>query len=66
MLDLLIVNGQVVDGTGSAGFFAAVGVLGDTVSVHRGDVSDIEAARIIDATGAWSVPDSWIYTHTPG
>ena len=51
MLDILIVNGQVVDGTGSPGFYAAVGVQGDSVSVHRGDVSGLEAIRVIDATG---------------
>ena len=56
MLDLLIVNGQVMDGTGSAGFYAAVGVEGDTISVHRGDVSDIEAARVIDAAGCVVCP----------
>ena len=51
MLDILIVNGQVVDGTGSPGFYAAVGVQGDSVSIHRGDASGLEAIRIIDATG---------------
>ena len=51
MLDILITNGQVVDGTGSAAYYAAVGVQGDTVSIHRGDVSHVEAARVIDATG---------------
>ena len=51
MLDLLITNGLVIDGTASPGFHAAVGVQGDTVSIHRGDVSDLEAARTIDAAG---------------
>ena len=51
MLDILIVNGQVVDGTGSPGFYAAVGVQGDSVSIHRGDVSGLEAVRVIDAAG---------------
>ena len=50
MFDLLITNGLVIDGTASPGYFAAVGVRGDTVSIHRGDVSGLEAARIIDAT----------------
>ena len=51
MLDFLITNGLVIDGTASPGFHAAVGVQGDTVSVHRGDVSGLEAARTIDAAG---------------
>ncbi len=51
MLDILIANGLVIDGTASPGFHAAVGVRGDVVSIHRGDASGIEAARVIDATG---------------
>lgn len=51
MLDILIVNGLVIDGTASPGFYAAVGVRGDTVSIHRGDVSELEAARTVDAGG---------------
>ena len=49
MLDLLIKNGLVIDGTGSPGFYAAVLVENERVSVHRGDVSHLEAARVIDA-----------------
>ncbi len=51
MFDLLIVNGMVIDGTASPGFYAAVGVDGETVSIHRGDVSSMEAVRKIDAEG---------------
>jgi N-acyl-D-aspartate/D-glutamate deacylase len=39
MLDLLIKNGMIIDGTGSPGFYGAVGVEGDTVRILRGDVS---------------------------
>ena len=56
MLDLLITNGLVIDGTASPGFHAAVGVQGDTVSLHRGDVSGLEAARTIDAAGRVACP----------
>ena len=51
MADLLIENGLVVDGSGSAGFRAAVVVEGDTLAIHRGDTSGIDAARVIDASG---------------
>jgi N-acyl-D-amino-acid deacylase len=50
-LDLLIRGGLVVDGTGSPGFYAAIGVEGESVRILRGDVSAIKAQRIIDASG---------------
>ena len=50
-MDLLIRNGLVIDGTGSPGFYAAVIVTGDTLTIHRGDTFDLEAGRVIDATG---------------
>ena len=51
MLDLIIKNGLVIDGSGSPGFHAAVLVEDERVSIVRGDVSDLEAAREIDAAG---------------
>ncbi len=51
MPDLIIKNGMVIDGSGSPGFYAAVIVDGDTVAIHRGDVSELEAGRVIDASG---------------
>ena len=36
MIDTLITNGQVIDGSDSPRFFAAVAVSGDTVTIHRG------------------------------
>ena len=51
MLDILIHNGTILDGTGNPGYKGAVGFDGDTISLHRGDLSDIEAHRYIDAEG---------------
>ena len=51
MLELLIGNGLIIDGTGSPGYYGGVGVEGDVVRVLRGDLSSVEAARTIDATG---------------
>ena len=50
MLDLLIKNGLIIDGTGNPGYYGAVAVDGDEVRVFRGDVSSLEAGRTIDAT----------------
>ena len=50
MVDLLIKDGRVVDGTGQTWFRASVAVSGDTVQIVRGDSSAIEAPRVIDAS----------------
>ena len=50
MLDLLITNGLIVDGTGNPGYRGAVGVEGERVRILRGNCSDIDAARTIDAS----------------
>ena len=51
MLDLLIDGGIVIDGSGSPGFHAAVAVEDERVTIHRGDASSLQAARVIDASG---------------
>ncbi|MEK7814556.1 MAG: D-aminoacylase [Chloroflexota bacterium] len=51
MLDILIKNGLIIDGTGNPGYYGGVGITGDTVHILRGDLSQVEAGRTIDATG---------------
>ena len=51
MIDLLITGGRVLDGTGAPGIYASVAVEGDRLRIFRGEASDVEAVRTIDATG---------------
>ena len=51
MYDALIVGGQIIDGSGNVGFYGAVAIADERVTILRGDVASIEAARTIDATG---------------
>ena len=50
MLDILIHNGTILDGTGNPGFKGAVGITEDTISLHRGDISNVESQRYIAVT----------------
>jgi N-acyl-D-aspartate/D-glutamate deacylase len=55
--DLLIRNGQVIDGTGAAGRVADVGILGDrVVFVGRASTGDPRPKRTIDASGLVVAP----------
>ena len=56
MLDILIRDGLIIDGTGNPGYYGSVGVEGDTIQVFRGSVEGVEAARTIDATGLTVCP----------
>ena len=62
MIDLLITNGFVVDGSGKAGYQADVAVSGDKI-IDVGDLGHAEAARTIDATGMVVSP-GFIDIHT--
>ena len=50
MVDLLIKNGLIIDGSGSPGYFGTVTVDNERIAIHRGDVPQVDAARVIDAT----------------
>jgi N-acyl-D-amino-acid deacylase len=56
MLDILIRNGLIIDGTGNPGYYGSVGVDGDSIQMFRGSIQDIEASRTIDATGLTICP----------
>lgn len=60
--DVLIRGGTVIDGSGSAGRRADVGIRGDAI-VSVGDLSAGRAARVIEATGLYVVP-GFIDTHS--
>src|SRR6185369_2243500 len=62
MLDLKIVGGQIVDGTGAAGARADLGITGDTITAV-GDLVREPAGRTIDAAGLTVTP-GFIDVHT--
>ena len=65
MLDLIIKNGDIVDGTGSKAFKGDLGILNGTI-VKIGEISD-EAKNIIDASGSYVIPGFVdIHTHYDG
>ena len=51
MVDTIIENGMIIDGTGSPGYHGTVLISGEQVNIVRGDLPDIKAGRVIDATG---------------
>jgi N-acyl-D-amino-acid deacylase len=61
MFDLLILGGQVVDGTGAPGYRADVGIEGERIAA-LGDLATAETRRVIDATGLTVTP-GFIDTH---
>lgn len=60
MLDMLIKNGTIIDGTGKPSFPGSVGVMGDKIVMAKGDE---EAKTVIDATGR--IICRVLLTHTP-
>ena len=62
MFDVVIVGGNVVDGTGAAAYGADVGVVGDAIA-EIGDLSQAGARRVVNAAGLTVAP-GFIDTHT--
>ncbi len=62
MLDVKIVNGTIMDGTGAAGYRADLGIEGDKI-VAIGDLKDSEAKKVLDAAGKIVCP-GFIDFHT--
>ncbi len=64
MFDLIIRNGQIIDGSGAPARKLDVGIVGDKI-VEMGDLQNAQATRIIDATGHFVTPGFIdIHTHT--
>jgi len=65
MLDCLIKNGTVVDGTGQKPFIADIGIQGGRIN-HIGQITE-SARQTIDATGLWITPGFVdLHTHYDG
>lgn len=56
MLDALIIGGTVIDGTGNAGYAAAVGIDDGRVVILRGTTEHVVARRVLDASGMVIAP----------
>ena len=63
MVDLLLRNGRIIDGTGQTWYRGSVGITGDSVAIVRGDSSQVEAGRVIDVAGSVICP-GFIDMHT--
>lgn len=63
VFDLIIRNGTVIDGTGSAGFSADVAIKGDSIVTVGELAENAEAAREVDAAGKVVTP-GFIDLHT--
>ena len=61
-LDIIILNGKVVDGTGNPWYYGDVGIRGDMI-VEIGNLSGRDATKIIDAEGLVVSP-GFIDMHT--
>lgn len=54
--DLVILNGEIIDGSGAAARKADIGITGNTITAISSDLSGAEAKTILDATGKTVAP----------
>jgi N-acyl-D-aspartate/D-glutamate deacylase len=62
MLDYLIINATIVDGTGNEPIIGSVGVTNDTITLVEAGISDQKARRVVDTKGLFLTP-GFIDTH---
>ena len=60
--DIIIKNGKIVDGTGQDAYYADIAIIGDKID-YIGDLSDVDACVVIDATDRFVTP-GFIDSHT--
>lgn len=63
MIQTLIKNGTIIDGTGNVGYKGEIAIKGDKIEILTGNTSNIEAANIVDASHCVVVP-GFIDVHT--
>ncbi len=63
MVDVVIVNGRLIDGSGAPAFPATVVVEGGRVRILRGESPRVEGAEVVDATGRVVAP-GFVDLHT--
>jgi len=56
VLDLVLRNGTVFDGTGAEGFRADIGIQGEWIR-EVGDLSRIQARRVLECVGLYVAPE---------
>ncbi|MHA1522740.1 MAG: amidohydrolase family protein, partial [Promethearchaeota archaeon] len=64
MLDLIIKNGTIIDGTGKEKYKADLGIQGEKITLI-GDLQNKKAERVIDAQGKFVTP-GFIDPHSHG
>ena len=62
-LDMLITNGQILDGTGNPGYEADIGIVGGEIALMERKIANTIADRVIDTEGMVVCP-GFIDTHS--